>query len=191
LALSVIKWPHRSERIQIIGRFTTALPAIDDPSPSEPVEVPIVEQRKSQPQTDMFGPSPTIARPSPTERFHIHLDPLGSAFHNFKLTANREISNAFRPHSSDLESSIYDKFPHNLVGPVSEIFSASPIIVSGQEVLLQRINAAFGDAIRQLFQESDVTASRGREKKLSKLNQLSLLVNELRTSVQGIAHARL
>jgi hypothetical protein len=116
------------------------------------------------------------------------------AFESFKRTVSREISNAFHPHSSGLESSVYDKFIDDLVAQLSEIFSRSPIVVGDDQLLIQKLNAAFDDGakpIRRLFQESEVRASQGREKKLCELNQLSQSVEELRTSVQGIANATL
>jgi hypothetical protein len=154
-----------------------------------------VEERKPQPQTVAFNPPPAIARPSPTDRFQASISTaLGCSFDNFKRTVSREVSNAFRQHSSRPDSSVYEKFIHDLVGQVSEIFGPSPVIVSDDQLILQKLNAEFDDsanAIRLLFQESVARASREREKKVSELNQLSISVNELRTSVMGIANATL
>jgi hypothetical protein len=165
-------------------------------------ETPVIDQRNpAAPQRPavVFNPTPVIAPKedvrlplSPTEVFQRSLSTaLDQSFDSFKPTVNREVSAAFRSISAGLEASVYTAFIEGLVGEVSEFFSTpEPLVVSDDPLVIQKLTLTFDEGarpIRRLFQESETKAAQVREKKFTELGQLSLSVNELKTSVKGIA----
>jgi hypothetical protein len=156
------------------------------------------DQRKSTtPQLPVIAPKEEgRLPPTPTDIFQRSLSTaLDQSFDSFKRTVNWEVSNAFRSTSAGLEVSVYDSLIQSIVSEVSEIFSPPESqVVNEDEVVIQKLTMTFDDAvrpIRRLLQESQTKAAQVREKKLTELGQLSLSVNELKASVQGVADSTL